>query len=92
MLFLTVQILLLLELQILSKNELPLNDFNKRKAIKEKLGFDVDAAIKNNEASKEEVKSSETPTRRVVEKKEDAESKAPARRTTPKYNIVNKQQ
>lgn len=72
--------------------ELPLNDFNKRKAIREKLGFDVDAAIKNNEASKEEVKSNEAPARRVVEKKEDAESKAPARRTTPKYNIVNKQQ
>lgn len=68
--------------------ELPLNDYNKRRAIKEKLGFDVDAAIKNNEASKEEVKQAETPTRRVVEKEEAA----PARRTIPKYNIVNKQE
>lgn len=72
--------------------ELPLGDFNKRRAIKEKLGFDVDAAIKNNEASKEETKKAETPTRRVVEKKEEVVQSAPARRTTPKYNIVNKQE
>jgi hypothetical protein len=26
---------------------LPLSDYNKRKAIKDKLGYDVDAAIKN---------------------------------------------
>lgn len=72
--------------------ELPLNDYNKRRIIKEKLGFDVDAAIKNNEASKEEVKKTEAPTRRVVEKKEETTQNAPARRTTPKYNIVNKQE
>lgn len=72
--------------------ELPLNDYNKRRIIKEKLGFDVDAAIKNNEASKEEVKKTEAPTRRVVEKKEETAQNAPARRTTPKYNIVNKQE
>lgn len=72
--------------------ELPLGDFNKRRAIKEKLGFDVDAAIKNNEASKEETKKAETPTRRVVEKKEEVAQSTPARRTTPKYNIVNKQE
>lgn len=51
--------------------DLPLNDYNKRKAIKTALGFDIDAAIKNNELSKEEDKTSETaPTRRVVENKE----------------------
>lgn len=72
--------------------ELPLNDYNKRRIIKEKLGFDVDAAIKNNEASKEEVKKTEAPTRRVVEKKEETAQNAPTRRTTPKYNIVNKQE
>ena len=72
--------------------ELPLGDFNKRRAIKEKLGFDVDAAIKNNEASKEETKKSDAPARRVVEKKDEAAQTAPARRTTPKYNIVNKQE
>lgn len=72
--------------------ELPLNDYNKRRVIKEKLGFDVDAAIKNNEASKEEVKTSEAPTRRVVKKEEAAPVNNTARRTTPKYNIVNKQE
>lgn len=28
--------------------ELPVDDFNKRKAIKDKLGYDIDAAIKNS--------------------------------------------
>lgn len=70
--------------------ELPLNDYNKRRAIKEKLGFDVDAAVKNNEASKVETKQAETPTRRVVEKKDESQNST--RRTTPKYNIINKQE
>lgn len=68
--------------------ELPLNDYNKRKAIREKLGFDVDAAIKNNEASKDETtKTENTPTRRVVKE----EKTEPVRRTS-KYNIINKQE
>lgn len=70
--------------------EMPLNDWNKRKAIKDKLGFDIDAAIKNNEASKEEVPEKTEPTRRV--KKEEEQSDNPARRTTPKYKVINKQE
>jgi hypothetical protein len=35
---------------------IPLSDFEKRKAMREKLGFDVDAAIKNNETDPEEAK------------------------------------
>ena len=33
--------------------ELPLSDFNKRKALKEKIGFDVDAAIAHDLADKD---------------------------------------
>ena len=67
--------------------ELPLNDFNKRKALKEKTGFDIDAAIRHLQEAKaeEELPVAKTAERRV--KKE--ENAAPAgRRTTPKYNIV----
>ena len=65
--------------------DLPLNDYNKRRAIKEVLGFDVDSAIKNNELSKEDIKTGETPTRRVTEKKETEEvSAAPQRRVIKK--------
>jgi hypothetical protein len=35
---------------------IPLSDFEKRKAMKDKLGFDVDAAIKNNETDPEEAR------------------------------------
>jgi len=69
-----------------------LNDYNKRKAIKDRLGFDVDAAIKNDEASKEgETKPAAAPTRRVT-KQEGPKEETSVRRTTPKYNIVNKQE
>ena len=52
---------------------IPLSDFQKRKAMKEKLGFDVDAAIVNNQpdeeapakASKITVANSTTPGRRT---------------------------
>jgi hypothetical protein len=59
---------------------LPLNDYSKRQAIKEQLGFDVSTAIEN---SGEEVPS--TPTtpgkRRVAIKQEEESSEAkPARR------------
>lgn len=63
---------------------LPLNDYNKRNALKEKTGFDVDAAIKNWEAEKaaEKAPAEEAPKRRV-----QSEQK-PARRTAGKYKIV----
>lgn len=72
--------------------ELPLNDYNKRIAIKDKLGFDVDTAVKNNEMSKEETEKANTPTRRVNNKEKPAETPAgPTRRTTPKYIVPNEQ-
>lgn len=58
---------------------LPLTDYNKRKALKEKTEFDVDEAIKHEEEDKGEIGVvAKAPERRV----KPAES-APARRTAP---------
>lgn len=62
---------------------LPLNDVQKREAIKQKLNFDVAAAIANSKVDENE-NISEKPERRV--KNEPA---APARRVeTPEYKVV----
>ena len=72
---------------------LPLNDVAKRKAIKDKLGFDVDKAVANVEAEKAEEKAltegGSTKERRV-KKEESAAVSQTGRRTTPKYNVVHK--
>jgi len=74
---------------------LPLSDYNKRKAIKDKLGYDVDAAIKNEQATKNAEKEAEeatTPTRRVTKPVEqETVAEGPVRRTKPKYTIPNQQ-
>ena len=64
---------------------LPVTDINKRQALKDKTGFDVDVAIKNAEAEKAEDNGAEdnqiTPIKTA----------APAgRRATPNYKIVSK--
>ena len=68
--------------------DIPLMDMNKRKALKEKTGFDVDAALRHIEEEKEDDQKTilKTTERRV---KPDA---APAGRRTapPCYNIINK--
>lgn len=70
---------------------LPLQDYGKRMALKNKTGFDVDRAIENNLASKtEDAKSNDTPTRRRVTTETKAESAE--RRTAPKYNVVSKEE
>lgn len=69
--------------------ELRLNDVSKREAIKEKLGYDVDAAIRHNDEEKADtlIPDEGQKVRRVVKTEEPA-METPARRTTPKYNIV----
>lgn len=59
--------------------DIPMNDAEKRKALKDKTGFDVDTAIKNNEADKA-----------VEENKTEASTEKPAsgRRTTTNYKVV----
>ena len=67
---------------------LPLNDIEKRRALKEKTGFDCDAALKHVIEEKEDAgETTILKTERRV-KKEEA-SATPERRTTPKYNVVS---
>ena len=69
----------------------PLNDYEKRRALKDKTGFDVDAAIKHVEEEREEENElPKAPAKRRVKTEEAAAPVNPARRTTPKYNVVNK--
>ena len=68
---------------------LPMTDYNKMEALKKKTGLDVEAALKNIRAEREDEKPSiddNTPQRRV---KKDAPE---GRRTTPKYNVVTKEE
>lgn len=70
---------------------LPLTDLNKRKALKEKTGFDVDKALVHIEEEKEEEKAPAAPaTERRVKDTKKTEEAAPARRTASNYKVVNK--
>jgi hypothetical protein len=67
---------------------LPLNDIQKRRALKEKTGFDVNAALTHVEEELEDqiVSNNEQPTRRV---KVEEEQKEEGRRTTlPEYKVT----
>ena len=72
---------------------LPLGDISKRKALKEKTGFDCDAALKHVMEEKEDdgentiLKTGE----RRVKKEDHAAAGTPERRTAPKYNVVSKE-
>ena len=70
---------------------LPLSDIHKRKALKEKTGFDCDAALKHEMESKEDdgPNAAKAPERRV---KKDAAPASTERRTAPKYNVVSKKE
>lgn len=67
--------------------QMPLNDMEKCKAIKDKTGFDVMAAIQNNIADKTP---EENPTAPATERRvKPVEEKAtPVRRTTNQYKVV----
>ena len=70
--------------------KLPLTDYDKRKALKEKLGFDIDKAIANIEAEAADDGEGgfhEVSKTRRVKPAESAE--APARRTQGKYKVVS---
>lgn len=66
---------------------LPLNDMEKRIALKKKTGFDCDAAMKHvmEEKAEDEKPVIKTNERRV---KEEKPAEQPARRTTPQYKIA----
>ena len=74
--------------------QLPLTDLNKRRALKEKTGFDVDRALVHMEEERmaemqkdpNKIDTAEAaPTRRVK-----AEEPQTARRTNSNYNVVNR--
>lgn len=68
--------------------DIPLMDLSKRKALKDKTGLDVDAALKNREAEKEDENGGNTILKQT-ERRVKTEEVAPGRRTTtPKYNII----
>ena len=70
---------------------LPIQDINKREALKNKLGFDVDRAIANDRASKEPDPVVDADGDKVLQKK--AQPAAPAgRRTAPTYKVVSKEE
>lgn len=69
--------------------DIPMVDIHKRKALKEKTGFDVEAALKHNAEDKED-------DNKTILKQNNGErrvkpAEAPTgRRTTPKYNVITK--
>ena len=68
--------------------KLPLVDMAKRKALKEKTGFDVDAALKHIEEDKEDEQG--TILKQTGERRVKTEEGPAGRRTAPKYNIISK--
>lgn len=68
---------------------LPLTDLNKRRALKEKTGFDVDKAIVHVE---EERQASQKPAAPAPERREKVETEEvkPTRRTSTNYKVVTK--
>lgn len=71
--------------------KVPLSDYQKRQALKDKIGFDVDAALRHIEEEKAEMKAASendiepaAPKRRVK-----TEETTPGRRTDGKYKIVS---
>ena len=67
---------------------LPLNDMEKREAIKNKFGFDVTKAIENSKVDEEEDNfTASTSARRVKPAEEKAST--PTRRATTNYKVVN---
>jgi hypothetical protein len=69
--------------------DIPLVDIQKRKALKEKTGFDVEAALKHNEEDKEDTQNTILKQNNGERRVKTAEVPA-GRRTAPKYNIVSK--
>ena len=71
---------------------LPLTDLNKRRALKEKTGFDVSNAIAHDKEDKEAEGPFKdvTPGRRV--KPAETAPAAPSRRTSASYKVVNKEE
>lgn len=66
----------------------PLTDYEKRTALKDKTGFDVDTALKNLQAEKAEQKGQIEPA--APERRVKTETAPTRRRTSTNYKVVNK--
>ena len=66
---------------------LPLNDIDKREALKKKTGFDVTVALANLQKEKEEEEVTSTQSDAKV-RRVQPEATTTTRRTVPKYNVV----
>ena len=64
---------------------LPLNDIDKRDALKKKTGFDVTVALANMQKEKEDM---DAPAVESKERRVKTKSAPEGRRTIPKYNVV----
>lgn len=72
--------------------KIPLSDYEKRKALKEKIGFDVDAALRHLEEEKAEeemLNGSSTTEKKERRVKTEEEPKVPQRRTAGNYKVVS---
>lgn len=69
---------------------LPLEDYNKRKALLEKTGFDVDKAVANLQAEKAEEKATATEAAAPAERRVKPATQT-GRRTAPNYKVVVKE-
>lgn len=69
---------------------IPMVDIQKRKALKEKTGFDVEAALKHNEEDKEDDQKTILKQSNGERRVKTEEVPAGRRTAAPKYNIVTK--
>ena len=69
---------------------IPMVDIQKRKALKEKTGFDVEAALKHQEEDKEDDQKTILKTNNNGERRVQPDAAPAGRRTTPQYNIIKK--
>lgn len=71
---------------------MPLMDIPKREALKKKTGLDVDKALANIQAEKEDDEKKESiDDSRAPKQRRVQENATPQRRTTPQYNVVAKE-
>lgn len=68
--------------------KLPLNDIEKAEAMRKQLGFNVLQAIRNEQATVEDIAAPSANGRRV--QSDESAATQPTRRTTPKYKVVGK--
>jgi hypothetical protein len=68
---------------------IPLTDMSKRKALKEKTGFDVDAALRHIEEEKEDEGSNTILKQTATQRRVQPETTGGRRTAAPKYNVVS---